>query len=132
MHVISGIARGCGWQHIGAYVNLGAFYLCGIPVAAALGFRTQLRGRGLWIGIQIGAFVQTILLCIITSCTNWKKQVSPALLSLDAFDLSLVQDFHLLCLVAKMFGLKEKKSWDYLTIIVIINQNYNILDGYML
>ena len=132
MHVIAGIARGCGWQHIGAYVNLGAFYLCGIPVAAALGFKTQLRGRGLWIGIQIGASVQTILLCIITSCTNWEKQVSPPLLSLDAFDLSLVQDFHLLCLVAKMFGLKEKKSWDYLTIIVIINQNYNILDGYML
>jgi hypothetical protein len=97
-----------------------------------LGFRTQLRGRGLWIGIQIGASVQTILLCIITSCTNWEKQVSLALFSLDAFDLSLVQDFHLLCLVAKMFGLKEKKSWDYLTIIVIINQNYNILDGYML
>ena len=129
MCVISGIARGCGWQHIGAYVNLGAFYLCGIPVAAALGFRTQLRGRGLWIGIQIGAFVQTILLCIITSCTNWKKQVSPALLSLDAFDLSLAQDVHLLCLVAKMFALKETKSWDYLTIIVIINHNYNILDG---
>jgi hypothetical protein len=130
--IISGIARGCGWQHIGAYVNLGAFYLCGIPVAATLGFRTQLRGRGLWIGIQIGASVQTILLCIITSCTNWEKQVSLALFSHDAFDLSLVQDFHLLYLVAKMFGLKKKKSWDYLTIIVIINQNYNILDCYML
>ncbi|KAE8077229.1 hypothetical protein FH972_015809 [Carpinus fangiana] len=99
--VLSGIARGCGWQHIGAYVNLGAFYLCGIPIAAALGFRTQLRGRGLWIGIQIGASVQTILLCIITSCTNWEKQVSLALFSLDAFDLSLVQDFHLLCLASK-------------------------------
>lgn len=94
MCVISGVARGCGWQHIGAYVNLGAFYLCGIPVAAALGFLTRLRGRGLWIGIQTGAFIQTILLSIITSCTNWEKQVS-----LDAFDLSLAQDFHLLCLV---------------------------------
>jgi hypothetical protein len=94
-----------------------------------LGFRTQLRGRGLWIGIQIGASVQTILLCIITSCTNWEKQVFPALLSLDAFDLCLAQDVHLLYLVAKMFGLKETKSWDYLTIIVIINHNYNILEG---
>ncbi|KAE8077228.1 hypothetical protein FH972_015808 [Carpinus fangiana] len=75
---IQGVLSGCGWQHIGAYVNLGAFYLCGIPVAAALGFRTQLRGRGLWIGTQIGASVQTILLCIITSCTNWEKQASKA------------------------------------------------------
>ncbi|KAM4097244.1 hypothetical protein ACJW30_08G166500 [Castanea mollissima] len=32
--VLSGIARGSRWHHIGAYVNLGAFYLCGIPVAA--------------------------------------------------------------------------------------------------
>ncbi|GFZ19032.1 MATE efflux family protein [Actinidia rufa] len=24
--LLGGIARGCGWQHIGAYVNLGAFY----------------------------------------------------------------------------------------------------------
>ncbi|OMO59742.1 Multi antimicrobial extrusion protein [Corchorus olitorius] len=50
--VLSGVARGCGWQHIGAYVNLGAFYLCGIPVAATLAFWFQLRGMGLWIGIQ--------------------------------------------------------------------------------
>ncbi|THF93954.1 hypothetical protein TEA_006511 [Camellia sinensis var. sinensis] len=48
------LARGCGWQHIGAYVNLGAFYLVGIPIAAILGFWVQLRGKGLWIGIQVG------------------------------------------------------------------------------
>ncbi|TQD77790.1 hypothetical protein C1H46_036694 [Malus baccata] len=72
--VLSGIARGTGWQHIGAYINLGAFYLCGIPVAATLAFWVQLRGRGLWIGIQVGAFVQTMMLSLVTSCTNWEKQ----------------------------------------------------------
>ncbi|KAK9934654.1 hypothetical protein M0R45_021790 [Rubus argutus] len=76
--VLSGIARGCGWQHIGAYINLGAFYLCGIPVAATLAFWVQLRGKGLWIGIQVGAFVQTTLLVIVTTCTNWDKQASKA------------------------------------------------------
>ncbi|KAL5553343.1 hypothetical protein UlMin_040744 [Ulmus minor] len=76
--VLSGVARGCGWQHIGAYVNLGAFYLCGIPVAAFLAFWVNLRGKGLWIGIQVGAFVQTVLLSIVTSCTNWEKQASKA------------------------------------------------------
>ncbi|KAJ6839701.1 protein DETOXIFICATION 12-like isoform X2 [Iris pallida] len=49
--VLSGVARGCGWQHLGAYVNLGAFYLFGIPVAVVLGFLLEIRGKGLWIGI---------------------------------------------------------------------------------
>ncbi|PPS06599.1 hypothetical protein GOBAR_AA14053 [Gossypium barbadense] len=71
-----GIARGCGWQHIGAYVNLAAFYLVGIPVATTLAFWLHLRGIGLWIGIQVGAFTQTILLAIVTSCINWEKQAS--------------------------------------------------------
>ena len=100
MFVNSGVARGSGWQHIEAYVNLGAYYLCGIPVAIVLGFFTKLRGRGLWIGIQIGAVVQAIMLSIIISCTNWEKQVNPPLFRLDAFDLSLSQDSHLICLVA--------------------------------
>ncbi|CAK9160156.1 unnamed protein product [Ilex paraguariensis] len=72
--VLSGVARGCGWQDIGAYINLAAFYLFGIPFAVALGFWAQLRGKGLWIGIQAGAILQTILLSVITSCTNWEKQ----------------------------------------------------------
>ncbi|KAJ6321998.1 hypothetical protein OIU77_011976 [Salix suchowensis] len=76
--VLSGVARGCGWQHIGAYINLGAFYLCGIPVAAFLGFWLNLKGMGLWIGIQIGAFTQTVLLSIVTSFTNWEKQARMA------------------------------------------------------
>ncbi|KAK7280397.1 hypothetical protein RJT34_25461 [Clitoria ternatea] len=76
--VLSGIARGCGWQHIGVYVNLGAFYLCGIPAAAALAFWVKLRTKGLWIGIQCGAFVQTVLLSAITICINWEQQAIKA------------------------------------------------------
>ncbi|XP_030499344.2 protein DETOXIFICATION 12-like [Cannabis sativa] len=75
---LSGIARGCGWQHIGAFINLGAFYLCGIPIGVILGFWANLRGKGLWIGIQIGSFVQIILLSFVTGCTNWEKQASMA------------------------------------------------------
>ncbi|KAL3501810.1 hypothetical protein ACH5RR_036259 [Cinchona calisaya] len=75
---LSGVARGCGWQHIGAYVNLAAFYLVGIPVALTLGFVVKLRGKGLWIGIQSGAALQTLLLSIVTVCTNWEKQAIKA------------------------------------------------------
>ncbi|KAH9650396.1 protein DETOXIFICATION 12 [Citrus sinensis] len=64
--VFSGVARVCGWQNIAAFVNLGAYYLCGVPTAAILGFWLKFRGRGLWIGIQAGAFTQTLLLGIIS------------------------------------------------------------------
>ena len=70
-----GVARGSGWQKIGAYINLGSFYLVGLPVAALLGFVAHLRGKGLWIGILVGSFMQSVLLSIVTACTDWNKQV---------------------------------------------------------
>uniref|UniRef100_A0A7N0TM36 Protein DETOXIFICATION n=1 Tax=Kalanchoe fedtschenkoi TaxID=63787 RepID=A0A7N0TM36_KALFE len=76
--VLSGVARGCGWQHLGACVNLSAFYIFGIPIAACLAFLAQWRGRGLWIGIQVGSFLQTMLLGTITCLTNWDLQASNA------------------------------------------------------
>ncbi|CAL9151650.1 unnamed protein product [Musa hybrid cultivar] len=72
--VLSGIARGCGWQHLGAYVNLGAFYLVGIPAAVVLGFLLHGGGKGLWIGILCGSTTQTVLLVLITCFTNWRRQ----------------------------------------------------------
>ncbi|KAL7211748.1 hypothetical protein ACSBR2_014583 [Camellia fascicularis] len=36
--VLSGIAIGCGWQKLGAFVNLGAYYLIGLPSAIILTF----------------------------------------------------------------------------------------------
>ncbi|KAK6146826.1 hypothetical protein DH2020_020695 [Rehmannia glutinosa] len=75
---LSGVARGCGWQHIGAYINLAAFYLFGIPIAITLSFWLNLRGKGLWIGIIFGATLQTVMLALITCCTNWDKQAAKA------------------------------------------------------
>uniref|UniRef100_A0A2N9ID80 Protein DETOXIFICATION n=1 Tax=Fagus sylvatica TaxID=28930 RepID=A0A2N9ID80_FAGSY len=44
--VFSGVARGSGWQHIVAYVNLPAYYLCGIPIAIASKARERIfEGR---------------------------------------------------------------------------------------
>ncbi|CAM8886105.1 unnamed protein product [Rhodiola kirilowii] len=76
--VLSGVARGCGWQHLGAWVNLGAFYIFGIPIAVGLGFLAQWRGRGLWIGIQLGSILQVVMLSTITCLTNWELQSSNA------------------------------------------------------
>ncbi|XP_062107445.1 protein DETOXIFICATION 6-like isoform X2 [Humulus lupulus] len=76
--VLSGVARGSGWQHIGAYINLGAFYVAGLPMGIVLGFVLHLRGKGLWIGIVIGSAVQSTLLFFVTIFTNWKKQAIKA------------------------------------------------------
>ncbi|XP_062179333.1 protein DETOXIFICATION 14-like [Phragmites australis] len=76
--VLSGIARGCGWQHLGAYVNLGSFYLVGIPVALFLGFVLKMEGKGLWMGISCGSMVQFLLLAVITFFSNWQKMSEKA------------------------------------------------------
>ncbi|XP_059670711.1 protein DETOXIFICATION 3-like [Cornus florida] len=76
--VLGGVARGSGRQHLGACVNLTAFYIVGIPVAVVLGFALHLGGKGLWIGIAMGLTVQATLLSLITGFTNWQKQVAKA------------------------------------------------------
>ncbi|CAM0950088.1 unnamed protein product [Alopecurus aequalis] len=76
--VLSGVARGGGWQHLGAYVNLGAFYLVGIPVALFFGFTMQLRGMGFWIGMIAGGATQVTLLAVITATTKWDRMADKA------------------------------------------------------
>ncbi|KAG9132610.1 hypothetical protein Leryth_024684 [Lithospermum erythrorhizon] len=68
------VVRGSGWKRIGAYVNLGSYYLVGILVAIILGFLLNLRGQGLWGGLVSGTTVQSILLSLITSLTNFGEQ----------------------------------------------------------
>ncbi|KAL3838977.1 hypothetical protein ACJIZ3_023568 [Penstemon smallii] len=43
--VLSGTVRGCGWQKIGAFINLGSYYLVGIPTAILLAFVLKIGGR---------------------------------------------------------------------------------------
>ncbi|KAF5182774.1 Detoxification-like protein [Thalictrum thalictroides] len=76
--VLSGTARGCGWQKIGAYVNLGAYYLVGIPCAVLFGFIFHLRGRGLWLGMICALSVQSSSLLIITLRTDWDQEAKKA------------------------------------------------------
>ncbi|XP_019083286.1 PREDICTED: protein DETOXIFICATION 14-like isoform X2 [Camelina sativa] len=76
--VLAGVARGSGRQDIGAYVNLAAYYLCGIPTAVLLAFWFKMGGKGLWIGITVGSFVQAVLLGLVVIFTNWKQQTIKA------------------------------------------------------
>ncbi|PIN20913.1 putative membrane protein, predicted efflux pump [Handroanthus impetiginosus] len=76
--VLSGVAIGAGWQSVVVYVNLGSYYLIGIPIGVFLGYVIKLQVEGVWIGMLIGTFIQTIILVIITCRTDWDKQVSIA------------------------------------------------------
>ncbi|XP_050371333.1 protein DETOXIFICATION 18-like [Argentina anserina] len=71
--VLSGVARGCGWQHLAVYVNLGTFYLIGVTIACLLGFKLKLYAKGLWIGLICGLSCQTGTLLFITLRTKWTQ-----------------------------------------------------------
>ncbi|CAK8534220.1 unnamed protein product [Lathyrus sativus] len=76
--VLSGNTRGCGWQKIGAYVNMGSYYLIGIPLGIVLAFVLRIGGMGLWLGIICALIVQVFSLMIITIRTDWEKQAKKA------------------------------------------------------
>ncbi|KAI5411841.1 protein DETOXIFICATION 18 [Lathyrus oleraceus] len=71
--VLSGVARGCGLQHLAVYVNLATFYLIGLPISCFLGFKTNLQYKGLWIGLICGLVCQTGALLLLTWRVKWTK-----------------------------------------------------------
>lgn len=76
--VLTGVARGCGWQRIGAYANLGAYFLIGIPLGIVLAFVSHVGAKGLWIGILVADFMQALILAIVTIRANWEKEAEKA------------------------------------------------------
>ncbi|XP_052622083.1 protein DETOXIFICATION 16 isoform X2 [Lactuca sativa] len=76
--VLSGSVRGCGWQKIGAYINLGSYYLVGIPLAVLLAFVLHIGGKGLWFGIICALIVQVASLMTITIRTDWETEAKKA------------------------------------------------------
>ncbi|KAK7398823.1 hypothetical protein VNO78_09996 [Psophocarpus tetragonolobus] len=76
--VLSGTARGCGWQKIGAFINLGSYYVVGIPSAILFAFVVPIGGKGLWLGIICALVVQVSCLLIITIRTDWEQEAKKA------------------------------------------------------
>uniref|UniRef100_A0A0E0KFQ5 Protein DETOXIFICATION n=1 Tax=Oryza punctata TaxID=4537 RepID=A0A0E0KFQ5_ORYPU len=76
--VLSGVAVGCGWQKIVAYINVGCYYFVGIPLGFLLGFKFHLGAKGIWTGMLGGTCMQTFILFWITFRTDWNKEVEQA------------------------------------------------------
>ncbi|CAO2200419.1 unnamed protein product [Urochloa humidicola] len=76
--VLSGVAVGAGWQWLVAYINLGCYYLIGIPVGYLIAFPLNGGVRGMWGGMLTGVGLQTVILIGITLRTNWDKEAREA------------------------------------------------------
>ncbi|KAI9093717.1 hypothetical protein K1719_027166 [Acacia pycnantha] len=85
--VLSGVAVGAGWQKIVAYVNIGCYYLIGIPVGVILSKILHMQVKGIWLGMLFGTLVQTIVLIIITCKTDWDEQVELARRRVDRYSV---------------------------------------------
>ncbi|KDO54649.1 hypothetical protein CISIN_1g0100252mg, partial [Citrus sinensis] len=84
--VLSGVAVGCGWQTFVAYVNVGCYYVVGVPVGSLLGFYFNLGAKGIWSGMIGGTVMQTLILIWVTFRTDWNKEVQEALKRLDRWE----------------------------------------------
>lgn len=84
--VLSGVAVGCGWQAFVAYVNVGCYYVVGVPLGVLLGFTFDLGAKGIWSGMIGGTFMQTVILLWVTFRTDWNKEVATAQQRLDQWD----------------------------------------------
>ncbi|CAN1165806.1 Protein DETOXIFICATION 40 [Linum perenne] len=76
--VLSGVAVGCGWQAFVAYVNVGCYYLIGIPLGCIMGFKFDMGVKGLWSGMIGGTLMQTLILLWVTYRTDWNIEVKKA------------------------------------------------------
>ncbi|XP_035540623.1 protein DETOXIFICATION 16-like isoform X3 [Juglans regia] len=67
--VLSGAARGCGWQNLCAFINLGAYYV------------------GLWMGIISALSVQVIALITVNLYTDWNIEAMKAARGVQKSDI---------------------------------------------
>lgn len=76
--VLSGVAIGAGWQALIAYINLGCYYIVGLPLGILLGFTFHFGDMGIWGGMIGGIALQTAILVAVTAMTNWDKEAGEA------------------------------------------------------
>ncbi|KAG8087375.1 hypothetical protein GUJ93_ZPchr0010g9610 [Zizania palustris] len=74
--VLSGVAVGSGWQALVAYVNVGSYYLVGVPIGVILGWPLHFGVGGIWSGLIGGTAVQTLILAYLTIRCDWDEEVN--------------------------------------------------------
>ncbi|WMV36729.1 hypothetical protein MTR67_030114 [Solanum verrucosum] len=75
---LSGVAIGAGWQTYVAYINIVSYYVFGIPLGLIFNFSLDMGVKGMWTGMLLGTTLQTSILILMISKTNWNKEASVA------------------------------------------------------
>ncbi|XP_031379557.1 protein DETOXIFICATION 51-like [Punica granatum] len=73
-----GVLRGSARPSTAANVNLGAFYLVGMPVAVGLGFWLGVGFSGLWMGLLSAQVCCAGLMLYVVGTTDWNNEAGRA------------------------------------------------------
>ncbi|XP_004501679.1 protein DETOXIFICATION 27-like [Cicer arietinum] len=77
--ILSGVAVGSGWQVFVAYINIGCYYLIGLPLGILMGWVFNTGVSGIWGGMILGGTAtQTVILIIVTLRCDWEKEAENA------------------------------------------------------
>ncbi|XP_030528416.1 protein DETOXIFICATION 27-like isoform X3 [Rhodamnia argentea] len=76
--VLSGAAVGSGWQALAAGVNIGSYYVIGVPLGVLFGWVLSFGITGTWAGMISGTVVQTLILALITVKCEWEEEARKA------------------------------------------------------
>lgn len=73
-----GVLRGTARPKVGANINLGCFYLVGMPVAIALAFFAGFDFEGLWLGLLAAQGSCAVTMLVVLSRTDWEFEAQRA------------------------------------------------------
>ncbi|KAG4206529.1 hypothetical protein ERO13_A03G016148v2 [Gossypium hirsutum] len=73
-----GVLRGTARPKLGANINLGCFYLVGMPIAVWLSFFVGFDFKGLWLGLLAAQASCMVTLLLVVTRTNWDIQAKRA------------------------------------------------------
>ncbi|XP_057533509.1 protein DETOXIFICATION 48-like [Amaranthus tricolor] len=74
-----GLLRGSARPTIGANINLGSFYLIGMPVAVFFGFGLKMGFAGLWLGLFAAQISCALLMLFVLCRTDWVFEADKAM-----------------------------------------------------
>nr|XP_055036435.1 multidrug and toxin extrusion protein 1-like isoform X4 [Misgurnus anguillicaudatus] len=102
--ITSGIIRGAGKQLIGALCNIVGFYLIGLPIEVTLMFAVNMGIIGLWVGLFVSVFLQSLFFIILIWKMDWKKATQEALVRAGVQDPETKNE----CYAMENKGFKEE------------------------
>ncbi|XP_057798543.1 protein DETOXIFICATION 49-like [Salvia miltiorrhiza] len=73
-----GVLRGTARPKVGANINLGCFYLVGMPVAVGLAFYYNMDFEGLWIGLLAAQASCMLTMMLVLLRTDWEFEARRA------------------------------------------------------